>query len=383
MINKITEDLVYVGVYDKDVKIFESQYPLENGVSYNSYVLFDEKTVLFDTSDVRVSKQYFENLKEALGDKKPDYIVVSHMEPDHSANLKIVLDMYKDMKIIANKRTIPMIENFTQMSVADRVIEVGEGSEINIGKHTLKFILAPMVHWPEVMMTYDMYDKTLFSADAFGRFGNMNQDDDENFDEARRYYCNIVGKYGAQVLTVLKKAAALDIKRICPLHSSILDKKIGAFIEKYSLWASYTPEEKDKVTVCYASIHGNTKKVAETIVKEALGDKAELYDLTTCDLSAAVAGTFKNGKLLLMCSTYDAGMFTPMKNFLARLNAKGICNREVAIIENGSWAPAAGKLIKAEMESMKNMTVIDEVITIKSTANKETEEKIKELCSKF
>lgn len=383
MIKNITEDLVYVGVYDKDIKIFESQYPLENGVSYNSYIIFDEKICLFDTVDVRVSDEYFKNLKEALNNRKPDYIVVSHMEPDHSANLKVVLEMFPDMKIIANKRTFPMIENFTQLDITDRKVEVDESKEIELGKHTLKFVLAPMVHWPEVMMTYDVYDKTLFSADAFGRFGNMNEEDDENFDEARRYYCNIVGKYGLQVMTVLKKASTLDIKRICPLHSSILENKIGAFIEKYSLWAQYIPEEKDKVTVCYASIHGNTKSAAETIVKDELKDKCELFDLTTCDLSSAVAATFKNGKLLLMCSTYDAGIFTAMKNFLSRLNAKGVCNREVGIIENGSWAPAAGKLIKAEIEQMKNMNIIWDIVTIKSTVNKETEKQIRELCNKF
>ena len=364
--NKITNDLYYVGAFDADLDLFESQYPVPFGVSYNSYILKDEKIAIFDTIDKRKGTEWLNQVKEVLGTDTPDYLIVQHMEPDHSANIETICNLYPTMKIIGNKRTFPMISNFTNLDLTNRTIDVDETTVLSLGKHELHFVFAPMVHWPEVMVTYDSTTGTLFSADAFGRFGSLDEDDDPLFDEAARYYLNIVGKYGMQVTALLNKAAKLDIKMICPLHGPVLTNKIAAYVDKYRVWSSYNPEFPDKVTVAYASIHGNTKNAANILI-DALGDLAVPFDLTRCDLSAAVASAFRTGKLVLMCPTYDAGIFTPMKNYLARLNAKGLNSRKVAIVENGSWAPSAGKLMHAEMEALKNMTICEPMLSIRSS----------------
>jgi flavorubredoxin len=300
------------------------------------------------------------------------------MEPDHSANIEKIAGIYPDMKIIGNKRTFPMLANFTSLDLDGRTVTVGEGSTLDLCGHELKFILAPMVHWPEVMMTYDATSKILFSADAFGRFGSTDEKDDADFSEARRYYFNIVGKYGAQVSAVLEKAKTLDIRKICSLHGPVIEKRLAAYLEKYSIWSAYKAECPENITVAYASIHGNTRQAAQFLAEE-IGGKAELYDLGRCDLSEAVSAAFKNGKIILLCSTYDGGIFTPMKNYISRLQSKTFRMRKVAFVENGSWAPQAGKLMRAEFECMPAMTFCEKTVTVMSSVKETTKTQLSAL----
>ena len=365
----ITDGIIYIGVDDKDIDLFESQYVVPNGVSYNSYVIMDDKIAIMDTADARVTDKWFENLREALGDRTPDYLVVSHMEPDHASNIQKAAEAYPQMKIVANAKTFPMMGQFFDIDLEGRKVVVAEGDTLSLGKHELTFVMAPMVHWPEVMMEYESTDKVLFSADGFGKFGALDTDEDWAC-EARRYYFNIVGKYGAQVQAVLKKAAGLDIQKICPLHGPILTENLGYYIDKYNTWSSYQPEDEGILVTC-ASIHGNTKKAAEVLVEKlkATGVKVTFTDLTRDDMAEAIEDAFRYDRLVLCACTYDAGIFPPMEDFLHHLKSKAYQNRKVAFVENGTWAPTAARQMKAIVETFKNIECVEPVVTIKSTLN--------------
>ena len=372
MTHKITDSVVYVGVDDKSIDLFESQYVVPNGVSYNSYVIMDDKIAVMDTVDVRASEEWLCNLEEALAGKEPEYLVVSHMEPDHSSNIQALATKYPNMKIVGNAKTFQMISQFFTMDLSNRTVTVKEGDELSLGTHTLTFVMAPMVHWPEVMVAYEKSEKILFSADGFGKFGAL--DTDEDWDcEARRYYFNIVGKYGAQVQALLKKAAALDIAMICPLHGPVLKENLGYYIGKYDIWSSYTPED-DGVLVAYASIHGHTaaaaKEMAE-ILKKKGAKKVVLCDLAREDMAEAVEDAFRYDKLLLAAATYNAGVFPCMEHFLLHLKGKNYQKRRVGILENGTWAPMAAKTMKGILEGMKELQICDTVVTIKSALKEE------------
>ncbi len=369
MDKKITDGIFYIGVDDKDIDLFESQYVVPNGVSYNSYVILDEKIAIMDTADARVTEQWFANLREVLGDRKPDYLVVSHMEPDHASNIQRVAEAYPEMTIVGNAKTFPMMAQFFDLDLTDRKLVVAEGDSLSLGKHELHFVMAPMVHWPEVMMEYESTDKVLFSADGFGKFGTLDTDEDWAC-EARRYYFNIVGKYGAQVQAVLKKAAGLDIQTICPLHGPILKENLSYYIDKYKVWSSYEPEDPGILVAC-ASIHGNTKAAAEALVEKlrAAGVKTAFTDLCRDDMAEAVEDAFRYDRLVLCACTYDGGIFPPMEDFLHHLKSKAYQKRKVAFMENGSWAPMAAKQMKAIVENFKNIEMVEPVVTIRSTLN--------------
>ena len=366
MDKKITDSIIYIGVDDKDIDLFESQYVVPNGVSYNSYVIMDDKIAIMDTADARVTDKWFANLREALGDRKPDYLVVSHLEPDHASNIQKVAEAYPDMQIVGNAKTFNMMGQFFDIDLTDRKVVVAEGDKLSLGKHELTFVMAPMVHWPEVMMEYESTDKVLFSADGFGKFGALDTDEDWTC-EARRYYFNIVGKYGAQVQAVLKKAAGLDIEKICPLHGPILTENLGFYIDKYNTWSSYQPEDEGILVAC-ASIHGNTKKAAELLAEKlkATGVKVAFTDLCRDDMAEAVEDAFKYGRVVFAAASYDGGVFPPMESLLAHLKSKAYQNRKVGLIENGSWAPCAARAMKATLEGMKNISVCENTVTIKS-----------------
>jgi len=366
---KISEDIIYIGADDKTIDLFESQYIVPNGVSYNSYLIKDDKNVIMDTIDRRKTDEWCENLEKALNGEKPDYLVISHLEPDHAYNIELLANKYPEMKLIGNAKTFSMLPQFFNIDkLEDRMIVVKEGDEICFGKHTLQFFMAPMVHWPEVMVSYEKCDKVLFSADGFGKFGTL--DTEEDWDcEARRYYFNIVGKYGIQVQMLLKKVASLDIKIICPLHGPILKENLSHYIEKYDIWSSYKPEN-DGVFIAYASIHGNTEKVAQKIkeiLEEKGAKKVAIADLSRDDMAEAVEDAFRYDKLVLASASYDAGIFTPMNNFLHLLIEKNYQNRKIALIENGSWAPSAGRCMKELVSKMKNIDLCENLVTIKST----------------
>lgn len=376
----ISESIVYIGADDKTLDLFESQYIIPNGVSYNSYLIKDEKTAIMDTADARVSDEWFNNLETALAGKTPDYLVVLHMEPDHAANIQNAADKYPDMKIIGNKKTFVMMKQFFELDFGERMIEVAEGDEISLGTHSLKFFMAPMVHWPEVMVAYEQTEKVLFSADGFGKFGALDVEEDWDC-EARRYYFNIVGKYGVQVQALLKKAAALDIKVICPLHGPILKDNLEHYIEKYDIWSSYKPEDEG-ILIAYASIHGNTASAAKKlkeILEEKGTKKVAIADLSRDDMAEAIEDAFRYDKIVLASATYDGGLFPCMEDFLMHLKAKNFQNRTAAIMENGSWAPMAGKKIKEMLESMKNIKICEKSVTIKSTVKSETVEAMQEM----
>ena len=372
----ISTDLVYIGASDRRLALFENIYPIPNGVSYNSYLLKDEKTVLLDTVDHSVCLQFMENLAHALNGRRLDYLVVNHMEPDHAATISEVVLRYPEVKIVGNAKTLSMIKQFFDFDVDMRAITVKEGDTLVTGRHTLTFVMAPMVHWPEVMVTYDLTDKVLFSADAFGSFGALNGHlyadeidvEHQYLDEARRYYTNIVGKYGPSVQALLKKASGLDIKLVCPLHGLIWRKDIGWFIEKYNLWSSYTPETEG-VMIAYASIYGNTEN-AVNILANMLSEKGvkniAIYDVSSTHASTVVSEAFKYNKLVFAASTYNAGIFPPMEYVLNELKAHNLQNRTVALLQNGTWAAASGNLMKGIFEAMKNMTLIEMIPTIKS-----------------
>lgn len=379
MDKKITDSIIYIGVDDKDIDLFESQYVVPNGVSYNSYVIMDDKIAIMDTADARVTDKWFANLREALGDRKPDYLVVSHLEPDHASNIQKVAETYPDMQIVGNAKTFNMMGQFFDIDLTDRKVVVAEGDKLSLGKHELTFVMAPMVHWPEVMMEYESTDKVLFSADGFGKFGALDTDEDWTC-EARRYYFNIVGKYGAQVQAVLKKAAGLDIEKICPLHGPILTENLGFYIDKYNTWSSYQPEDEGILVAC-ASIHGNTKKAAELLAEKlkATGVKVAFTDLCRDDMAEAVEDAFRYDRLVLCACTYDGGIFPPMEDFLHHLKAKAYQNRKIAFVENGSWAPTAARQMKAIVEGFKNIECVEPVVTIKSTLNEASERQMDEL----
>ncbi len=378
---KISKDIIYIGADDKTIDLFESQYVVPNGISYNSYLIKDEKIVIMDTIDKRKTDEWLENLENALEGKKPDYLVISHLEPDHAYNIELIAKKYPDMKLIGNEKTFAFIPQFFDIpDLEERKVVVKEGEEIKIGKHTLQFFMAPMVHWPEVMVTYEKYEKILFSADGFGKFGAL--DTDEDWDcEARRYYFNIVGKYGVQVQSLLKKASTLDIKMICPLHGPILKENLSHYINKYDIWSSYKAED-DGVFIAYASIHGNTREAVEEfakMLKEKGAKKVVLSDLARCDMAEAIEDAFRYDKIVFASSSYNFGVFPPMEQFLNHLKGKNYQNRKIGIIENGTWAPTAGKCIKEIVDSMKDIQICDPMITIRSRLNESTRKELEVL----
>ena len=369
----ITNDILYIGTDDTTIDLFESQYPVPEGVSYNSYLILDEKITVMDTVDARGTEDWLSNLKEGLNGKSPDYLVISHLEPDHAANIATLAEMYPDMKLIGNTKTFSMLPQFFHKDFSTRQVVVKEGDTLSLGKHTLQFFMAPMVHWPEVMVTYEQSEKILFSADGFGKFGALVNDDPEDWAcEARRYYFNIVGKYGVQVQALLKKAATLDISVICPLHGPVLRENLGYYIGLYDTWSSYKAE-KSGVVIAYASIHGNTKKAAEKLAEmvEAKGEKVELCDVSRTMVSELIESAFEYDRMILAAATYDAGIFSPMEDFIHHLQAKGFKNRKIGLMENGSWGPMAAKKMREELETLKDITFVDPVVTIKSSMSEE------------
>lgn len=371
---KITDTIQYVGTDDKSIDLFESQYIVPNGVSYNSYVILDEKTAVMDGVDERAEKEWFENLEHTLSGKQPDYLVVSHLEPDHAGNIQKFMEKYPQAQIVVNAKALSMLPQFFTLDMSARSVVVKEGDELTLGNHVLTFIMAPMVHWPEVMMTYEKTEKVLFSADAFGKFGALSTEEDWAC-EARRYYFNIVGKYGMQVQALLKKASALDIRMICPLHGPVLSENLDFYLEKYQTWSSYEPEDKG-VLIAYASIHGNTGKAAEklaALLREKGVEKVVVMDLSRADIAEAVEDAFRYDRMVLAAATYDAGIFPCMDSFLARLKSKNYQKRTVGLMENGSWAPMAGKIMKESLSQMKEITIAEPVVSIKSTLNETSE----------
>lgn len=375
----ISESIKYVGVDDKDIDLFESQYVAPDGVSYNSYIIFDEKITIMDTVDARATDEWVKNIEEALDGKEPSYLVISHLEPDHAANIGLIAHKYPNMQLIGNAKTFQMLPQFFGEDFADRQVVVKEGDEISLGSHSLTFVMAPMVHWPEVMVAYEKTEKILFSADGFGKFGALDSEDDEGWAcEARRYYFNIVGKYGAQVQNLLKKASALDIQTICPLHGPVLKENLGYYLDLYNTWSSYEPEDEG-VLVAYASIHGNTAKAAKQIADKlkAKGvEKMEVMDLSRDDMAEAVEAAFRYDKMVLACATYDGGLFPVMEDFLNHLKSKNFQKRKAALVENGSWAPLAAKKMRESLESMKNIEICENIVSIKSTVKEENVEQM-------
>lgn len=380
----ITDSIMYVGVDDKTLDLFESQYIIPNGVSYNSYVILDEKVTVMDTVDARATEEWLANLENVLAGKTVDYLVVSHMEPDHAANIQKLMEQYPEMKVVGNAKTFAMMPQFFDVDLTDRTVVVKEGDTLSLGAHTLQFFMAPMVHWPEVMVSYEQSEKILFSADGFGKFGALDAEEDWAC-EARRYYFNIVGKYGAQVQALLKKAATLDIAMICPLHGPILKENLEYYIGKYDIWSKYEPEDEG-VLVAYASIHGNTAKAAKEmaeILKANGAKKVAITDLSRDDMAEAVEDAFRYDKMILACATYDGGMFPCMEDFLHHLKAKNYQKRQVGLMENGSWAPMAAKQMRAVLEGMKAITISDSVITMKSKMTEDNRKAMEELAKEF
>ena len=376
----ISDSIKYIGVDDTTLDLFESQYIVPNGVSYNSYLILDEKIAVMDTVDARKTKEWFDNLDKELKERVPDYLIVSHLEPDHSANIQLFTEKYKEAKLVLSAKAKALLPQFFNIEGLDeRCIVVKEGEELDLGNHHLKFIMAPMVHWPEVMIEYETTEKVLFSADGFGKFGALAHEEDWAC-EARRYYFNIVGKYGAPVQALLKKASTLDIEMICPLHGPILKDNLGYYLNKYQIWSSYQSEDEG-VLVASASIHGNTKEVALKIVDllKEKGVKVAFTDLTRDDMAEAVEDAFRYSKMILAGATYDGGVFAPMEDFLHRLQHKGYQNKKVGLIENGSWAPLANKVMKDLLSPMKNITICENTVTIKSTYKDENLEAINNL----
>lgn len=378
---KISDSIKYIGVDDKTIDLFESQYVVPNGISYNSYLIKDEKNVVMDTVDKRATDEWVKNLEDALDGEVVDYLIVSHMEPDHAYNIELLSKKYPEMKIIGNDKTFAYMKQFFNIdNLETRQVIVKEGDTLEVGNHTLKFIMAPMVHWPEVMVTYEQNEKILFTADGFGKFGALDTDEDWTC-EARRYYFNIVGKYGAQVQMLLKKAAGLDIKMICPLHGPILKENLEYYIGKYDMWSSYKPED-DGVFIAYASIHGNTADAAREMAKlleENGAKKVAISDLTRDDMAEAIEDAFRYDKIILAASSYNAEVFPPMEQFLNHLRSKNYQNRKIAIIENGTWAPSAARTMKEIVSKMKNITICEPTVTIMSKMNEESRAKMEEL----
>lgn len=377
---KVTEDIRYIGVNDYDIDLFEGQYVVKNGMAYNSYVVLDEKIAVLDTVDARFGEAWLANLKDTLGSRLPDYLIVQHMEPDHSANIAKFMEAYPAAQVVASAKAFVMMKQFFGTDYAERHVVVGEGATLSLGAHTLTFVTAPMVHWPEVIVTYDDKDKVLFSADGFGKFGALDADEDWA-DEARRYYIGIVGKYGAQVQALLKKAAKLDIQMICPLHGPVLSENLGYYLEKYNTWSSYAVEDEG-ILIAYTSIYGHTKAAVELLaekLREKGCPKVVVADLARCDMAQAVADAFRYGKLVLATTTYNAGIFPFMQTFIDHLTERNYQNRQVGFIENGSWAPMAAKVMKQLLEKSKNLTLLEPTVTIKSALNEAAKAQLEQL----
>lgn len=366
----VSDSVKYIGVDDTDIDLFESQYPVPDGVSYNSYVILDDKIAVMDTVDERKTDEWFSNLTEVLEDRQPDYLVISHLEPDHSSNIERLAVRYPDMKLVGNAKTFQMLPQFFDMDFSERSIVVKEGEELSLGTHKLVFYMAPMVHWPEVMVTYETTEKILFSADGFGKFGAIELTKDKDWAcEARRYYFNIVGKYGGPVQQLLKKAAGLDINMICPLHGPVLKDNLGYYIGLYDIWSRYEPENKG-VLIAYASIHGNTAKAAYELadmLKKAGEDKVVVSDLSREDMAEVIEDAFRYDRMILCAASYDGGVFPCMQDFLLHLQSRAYQNRTVGMVENGSWAPCAARVMRNIVDTFKNITVVEPVVTIKST----------------
>lgn len=370
----ISDAIKYIGVDDKDIDLFESQYIVPNGISYNSYVILDEKICVLDTVDKRKTDEWVTNLENVLNGKTPDYLIINHLEPDHASNIQLLADKYPDMKLVGNAKTFNMLPQFFDIDLTDRTVTVKEGDSLNLGEHTLSFYMAPMVHWPEVMVTYESKEKVLFSADGFGKFGALDTDEDWAC-EARRYYFNICGKYGVQVQALLKKAAKLDIEKICPLHGPVLTENLVYYINLYDIWSKYEPEV-DGIFIAYCSIHGNTEKAAlklYDILKEKTDKKIAISDLSRSDMAENVEDAFKYSTLVVAAPSYDGGVFPVMNDFLHHLKIKGYKNRKVAMIENGSWAPCAIKSMQPYFDEMKGIEISDAKVTIRSTMTAENE----------
>ena len=366
----VTEDIRYIGVNDHDVDLFEGQYTVENGMSYNSYVILDEKVAVMDTVDAHFGVEWLQNIESELNGRRPDYLVVQHMEPDHSANIAVFMETYPEAQIVSSAKAFVMMQQFFGTDFPERKVVVGEGSTFKLGRHTLTFVTAPMVHWPEVIVTYDSTDKVLFSADGFGKFGALDVEEDWA-DEARRYYIGIVGKYGAQVQALLKKAAALDIAIICPLHGPVLNENLGYYLDKYNTWSSYAVEDEG-VVIAYTSVYGHTKEAVEELA-EKLNQRGcpnvVVADLARCDMAEAVADAFRYSKLVLATTTYNATIFPHMQSFIDHLTARNYQGRTVGMIENGAWAPMAAKVMKKMLETSKNLTYTDTTVTVKCALN--------------
>ena len=385
---KITDDIKYVGVNDHKVDLFEGQYVVKNGMSYNSYVILDEKIAVMDTVDARFTHEWLDNIENTIGSREPDYLIIQHMEPDHSANIANFMNVYQHTKIVSTEKAFAMMRQFFGTDYEDRKITVGEGDTLSLGKHTLAFVLAPMVHWPEVMVTYDACEKVLFSADGFGKFGALDVEEDWA-DEARRYYIGIVGKYGKQVQNLLKKAAGLDIQTICPLHGPVLKENLGYYLNLYDTWSSYAVEA-DGIVIAYTSVYGHTKKAVELLadkIRKTGCPEVVVYDLARCDMAKAVADAFRYGKLVLATTTYNAGIFPFMRDFIEHLTERDFQNRTVALMENGSWAPLAAKTMKKMLEGCKNLTFAEHVVHIKSAlddeSNQQLSDLVEELCHNY
>ena len=381
----IAPGIQYIGADDTELDLFEGQYAIPEGISYNSYIILDEKVAVLDTIDARKTNEWMDNLTQALDGRRPDYLVVSHMEPDHSSNVKLVLDTWPDITVVCTQKAVQLITRFFGVELPqERVMLVKDGDTLPLGEHTLRFFTAPMVHWPEVMVEYEEKEKILFSADAFGKFGALSYDDPEGWAcEARRYYFNIVGKYGAQVQMLLKKLGSLDIQKICPLHGPVLDQDIANYVNTYNTWSSYEPEDPG-IFIAYCSLHGNTEEAAlklASIIKSDYDVKVSTADLRRDDLHEAVEDAFRYDRLVMAAPTYDGGVMPIMEDFIHHLQIKNYQNRRVAFIENGSWAPMAAKKMREAMDQLKGITVVEPIVTVESTVKPQTVEKLKELAA--
>lgn len=384
--NKVynSDSIKYIGADDKTLDLFEGQYIIPNGVSYNSYVIIDEKIAVMDTVDSRATDQWLANLENVLQSKQPDYLIISHMEPDHASNIQLFAEKYPNAVLVGNGKTFPFMKQFFDFDVTDRTLTVKEGDTLSLGNHTLTFIMAPMVHWPEVMVSYESSEKVLFSADAFGKFGALDTDEDWAC-EARRYYINIVGKYGLQVQALLKKVASIDVKTICPLHGPVLDENLEYYIEKYDIWSSYRPEDKG-IFIAYASMHGNTAKAAhqlKALLEEKSDVKVAMADLAREDMAEAIEDAFRYDRLVVASPTYDGALFPVVEDFLYHLKLKNYQSRKVGLIENGTWAPMSGKKMIEYFETMKNITLCENMVTIKSTVNSTAQQQLNALADEL
>ncbi|MBQ1501619.1 MAG: flavin reductase, partial [Firmicutes bacterium] len=384
MNKNVTNDIKYIGVNDHQIDLFEGQYVVPSGMSYNSYAILDEKVAIMDTVDARFTHEWLDNIQNTLGSRTPDYLVVQHMEPDHSANIANFIKVYPSAKVVSSAKAFAMMENFFGTAFEDRQVPIGEGDTLSLGRHTLTFVGAPMVHWPEVIVTYDDVDKVLFTADGFGKFGALDVEEDWA-DEARRYYIGIVGKYGAQVQNLLKKAAGLDIAKICPLHGPVLTENLGYYLDLYNTWSSYTVESEG-IVIAYTSVYGNTRKAVEQLANALTAKgcpKVIVHDLARCDMSEAVADAFRYGRIVLATTTYNADIFPFMREFIEHLTERNFQNRTVGIIENGSWAPQAAKVIRQLLEKSKNITYTEATVHIKSALNEESKQQLENLAEEL